>query len=30
MSEERYDRTIPIADDVYDEYLDELRMESLI
>ena len=28
--EEWYDRTIPIADDLYDEYLDELRKEGLI
>ena len=25
-----YDRTIPIADDLYDEYLDERRKEGLI
>jgi hypothetical protein len=27
---EWYDRTIPVADDLYDEYLDELRKEGLI
>jgi len=25
-----YDRFIPIADDLYDEYLDELKKEGLI